>query len=156
MQIFNTQIRIDDVLPDIKVGSKKQVFQMLSQHMADRLGICERDLLDRLLDFERRAPSGIGDGVAIPHLKLRGLERPYTAFARLGMKIDFQSVDGEFVDLVCVVLSPEKDGPYHLRRLSRISRLFRDREFCDCLRTTDDADAVRALLTEPENRMLAA
>ncbi len=82
-------------------------------------------------------------------------------FARLEKPVDFDSIDDEPVDLVFLLLAPEGAGADHLKALARVSRIMRDREFCDKLRGSDNPDALYALLIEsgfvaPENFRVAS
>ncbi len=76
------------------------------------------------------------------------LDRLYALFARLETPIDFDAIDEQPVDLICVLLAPETAGADHLKALARVSRLLRDRAICEKLRGTDSAEAIHALLTE--------
>ena len=70
--------------------------------------------------------TGIGDGVAIPHGKLPGLERLLATFARSRRGVDFESIDGQPTHLFFLLVVPEHSGGQHLKALARISRFFRD------------------------------
>ena len=89
-----------------------------------------------------------GSGRTIPHGKLPGLDRLYALFAQLETPIDFDAIDEQPVDLICVLLAPETAGADHLKALARISRLLHDRAICEKLRGTDSTEAIHALLTE--------
>jgi PTS system nitrogen regulatory IIA component len=91
----------------------------------------------------------MGRGIAIPHGKLAGIDRIYCLFARLEEPIDFDSLDGEPVDLVFLLLAPEDAGADHLKALARISRIIRDPLATEKLRTSKDRAALHAVLTEP-------
>jgi PTS system nitrogen regulatory IIA component len=116
----------------------------------------ERDIFDVLLQRERLGSTGLGQGVAIPHGKLRGLKRIVGLFARLAEPIDFDAVDGLPVDIVFLLLAPEGAGADHLKALARISRLLRDGTAVEKLRASRDAAALYALLTEGEASSHAA
>ncbi len=75
---------------------------------------------------ERLGSTGLGRGVAIPHVKLKSLTGIVTLFARLAKPIDFESQDGEPVDLIFLLLAPDHAGGDHLKALARISRLVRE------------------------------
>ena len=72
----------------------------------------------------------------------------YALFAQLETPIDFDAIDEQPVDLICVLLAPETAGADYLKALARVSRLLRDRAICEKLRGTDGANAIHALLTE--------
>ncbi len=101
------------------------------------------------MDRERLGSTAMGHGVAIPHARIKGLERIAGVFARLERPVDFEAVDGGGVDLVFCLLAPEEAGADHLRTLARVSRMLRDDETRAKLRATADAAALYALITEP-------
>jgi len=138
----------DAVVANLKAGSKKQALQELSAKAAALTGLHERQIFDVLLERERLGTTGVGQGIAIPHGKLRELEGLHGVFARLETPIDFDAIDDEPVDLIFLLLAPESAGADHLKALARISRLLRDQEFCRKLRGSAEADALYALLTE--------
>jgi len=136
------------VVANLRVTSKKQALQELAKRAAELTGRPERAIFEVLTERERLGTTGVGNGIAIPHGKLADLDRLYGLFARLETPIDFDAIDEQPVDLICVLLAPETAGADHLKALARVSRLLRDRAICDKLRGTDSAEAIRALLTE--------
>jgi PTS system nitrogen regulatory IIA component len=106
-------------------------------------------IFETLLKREKLGSTGIGQGIAIPHGKVPSISRVYGLFARLAQPVDFESVDGQPVDLVFVLLAPEHAGADHLKALAKISRLLRDPAVVAKLRGTDDAEGLYAILTEP-------
>ena len=95
-----------------------------------------------------RKASTAGDGVAIPHAKLPGLNRTVTYFARLQDPVSYDSHDDIDVDLVFLILAPETANGDHLKLLARVSRAFKDPTFCERLRGAEDAAALDILLNE--------
>src|SRR5215475_7348470 len=116
----------DAVLPALKVNSKKQALQEISERAAVLTGLGEREIFDTLLQRERLGSTGVGNGIAIPHGKMARINRLFGLFARLERPIDYESIDGQPVDLVFLLLAPEAAGADHLRALSRVARLLRD------------------------------
>ena len=137
------------VLSNVKTRNKKQLLVELSQALANRVAIDHRLIFETLLKREKLGSTGIGQGIAIPHGKVATLSRVYGLFARLGTPVEFDSVDGQPVDLVFVLLAPEHAGADHLKALAKISRLLRDPAVVAKLRGTDDAEGLYAILTEP-------
>ena len=138
----------EGVIPKLHATSKKQALQELARHAAALAGLHERTIFDVLLERERLGTTGVGNGIAIPHGKLAGINRLYGLFARLETAIDFDAIDEQPVDLIFMLLAPENAGADHLKALARVSRLLRDKSTCDKLRGSDRADALYALLTE--------
>ncbi len=134
------------ILSTVRATSKKQALQELATHAAKISGQNERAIFDVILERERLGTTGIGRGVAIPHGKLPGLDRPYGVFAKFEQPIDFEAVDDQTVDMVFLLLAPENAGADHLKALARISRMFRDPEMCKKLRAAKDDSALCKLL----------
>lgn len=138
----------DAVFPSLKVGSKKQAIQELSAHAARLTGQDSRKIFEILLQRERLGSTGVGQGVAIPHGKMK-IDRIFGLFAQLEKPIDFEALDGQPVDLIFLLLAPETAGADHLKALALIARLLRDAKVADKLRTLHDAKALYSLLIAP-------
>jgi PTS system nitrogen regulatory IIA component len=136
------------IIARLRVTSKKQALQELAKRAAEITGQGERAIFEVLIERERLGTTGVGNGIAIPHGKLPDLDRLYGLFARLETPIEFDAIDEQPVDLICLLLAPETAGADHLKALARISRLLRDPTMCEKLRGSDSADAIYALLTE--------
>ena len=137
----------DSVIDGLKVTSKKQVLQDLSERAAKLTGLDTREVLDTILARERLGTTGVGQGIAIPHGRMENLDKIYGLFARLNKPVDFDSLDEKPVDLVFMLLAPDGAGADHLKALAKISRLLRNKTICNKLRGSDSSDALFALLT---------
>ncbi len=137
------------VIPSLKATTKKQSLQELAGHAAQLTGIPQREIFDTLLQRERLGSTGLGRGIAIPHVKFRSLNEIVCLFARLEDAIDFEAMDDEPVDLIFLLLAPEHASGDHLKALARISRLLREPEISAQLRASDDRDAILRVLTQP-------
>lgn len=138
----------DSVVADLKAGSKKQVLQELARIAAGVTGQTERAVFDVLIERERLGTTGVGNGIAIPHGKLRGLDRLHGLFARLAEPIPFDAIDDQPVDLIFLLLAPEGAGADHLKALARVSRLLRNHATCEKLRHADGAVPIYDILME--------
>ena len=136
------------VIPSLRAANKRQALQELAKRAAALTGRPERVIFEVLLERERLATTGIGNGTAIPHGRLADVPRLYGLFARLEKPIAFEAIDDQPVDLIFLLLTPDSAGADHLKALARISRLLRDKATCEKLRGTDRADALYALLTD--------
>ena len=139
----------DSIVPSLKASSKKQALQELSHTASQLTGLPARDIFEVLLQRERLGSTGLGQGIAIPHGKMVSLDRLYGVFARLNQPIDFESVDGQPVDLIFLLLAPESAGADHLKALAKVSRVLRDGQTVSKLRGSSSADAIYSILTEP-------
>jgi len=128
--------------------SKKRALELLSQIIASaQPGLEPWAVFDNLLARERLGSTGVGRGIAIPHGKLAGLNRPVGAFLRLGAGIDFSSIDDTPVSLIFAILVPEGCEEAHLAVLGQLARRFSDPEFCAAIHDTHNPEVVFSLLT---------
>ncbi|OQM76141.1 PTS IIA-like nitrogen regulatory protein PtsN [Manganibacter manganicus] len=141
---------VSAIMPAVKANSKKQLLQMLSEKAAAIVGIPERDVFETILQRERLGSTGVGNGIAIPHGKLVGVNHISGVFARLETPVDFEALDDQPVDLVFLLLAPEGAGADHLKALSRIARVLRDSDTVAKIRGTRDAAAIHALLSDTQ------
>lgn len=135
------------IIPALKAHSKKQALQDLATKGAELTGIAEREIFETILRREKLGSTGVGQGIAIPHGKLEGLDRIVGVFARLTRPIDFDALDDQPVDLVFLMLAPEASGPDHLKALSKVARLLRNPETVAAIRSSQDAGAIYSLMT---------
>ncbi|MGB3389535.1 MAG: PTS IIA-like nitrogen regulatory protein PtsN [Pseudaminobacter sp.] len=143
-------IEVKAIMPALKANSKKQLLQLLAERAAAVTGIPEREVFDIILQRERLGSTGVGNGIAIPHGKLAGINRITGVFARLEVPVEFEALDDQPVDLVFLLLAPEGAGADHLKALSRIARVLRDADTVTKIRGTRDAAAIHALLAEKQ------
>ena len=137
------------ILPALKVNNKKQVLKELAARAAVLCGQNERSIFDILMQREKLGSTAVGNGIAIPHGKLPGLNRLFGLFARLERPIDFEALDGQPVDLIFLLLAPEDAGADHLKALARVARLLRDPSIAHKLRASRDAESLYAVLGMP-------
>jgi PTS system nitrogen regulatory IIA component len=137
------------IIPALKVTSKKQALQELAARAAVLSGQNERAIFEILVQREKLGSTAVGNGIAIPHGKMPNLAKLFGLFARLDRPIDFESLDGQAVDLIFLLLAPEGAGADHLKALARVARLLRDPSIAHKLRASHDADAMYAVLAMP-------
>ncbi|MBA4781719.1 MAG: PTS IIA-like nitrogen regulatory protein PtsN [Rhizobiales bacterium] len=148
-------LTVDSVLASLKVTSKKQALQALSEKAAAITHIDEREIFETLLQRERLGSTGVGSGVAIPHGKLTSLRQIVGVFARLERPIDFEALDDQPVDLIFLLLAPEGAGADHLKALARIARVLRNGSIIKKIRATPDREALYSLLVSPPDQVAA-
>ena len=137
------------VLPSVHAQSKKQVLQEVCEKAAALTGLSGREIFDAILQRERLGSTGVGQGVAIPHGKLKAVDRLQGVFARLSRPVDFDALDDQPVDLVFLLLAPESSGADHLKALARIARVLRDPAIADKLREAGSATDLYEALINP-------
>lgn len=141
-------IEVSAIMPAVKANSKKQLLQLMAEKAAAVVGLTEREVFDTILQRERLGSTGVGNGIAIPHGKLAGVNKISGVFARLESPVDFEALDDQPVDLVFLLIAPEGAGADHLKALSRIARVLRDGETVQKIRGSSDAAAIYTFLAQ--------
>jgi len=133
-------------------GNKRSLLQQLANLAGQRLNLDPAGILASLAERERLGSTGLGQGVAIPHGKIDGLDRIYGLFVRLAEPVDFKALDKDPVDLVFLLLSPLDAGAEHLKALAAISRITRQSHVLEKLRGARSRDALAAVLLGADER----
>ncbi|WP_199092047.1 PTS IIA-like nitrogen regulatory protein PtsN [Bosea sp. ASV33] len=136
------------VISPLRANGKKQALQELAQHAATLTGLPDRELFEALLQRERLGSTGIGEGIAIPHGRMPGIDRLVGLFARTEKPIDFDALDGQPVDIIFVLIAPEGAGADHLKALARVARVLRNQSVLEQVRKVRDPAAIYAILAE--------
>ena len=123
-------LNVQTVIPTLSSREKNAALQEMANWLASTYPpLDRRKVLEVLLERERISTTAIGEGVAIPHGKLPGVERVLGVFARSPEGVDFASLDGAPTHLFFVLIAPENAAADHLKALARISRLLKDEAF---------------------------
>ena len=140
----------DRVIANLRVANKAQLLSELSQRASKALGIAANVILDALNAREGLGSTGIGQGIAIPHARIEGIQHIFGLFVRLERPIDFAAVDAQPTDLVVLLLIPAHAGSEHLAALASVSRRLRDREVAQALRRIRaSGDLYQQLIGQP-------
>jgi PTS system nitrogen regulatory IIA component len=137
-----------NVVVDCDLGSKKRVFERIGLLVENRHGIGRSTVFDSLFARERLGSTGLGQGVAIPHGRIKGLREAVGVFVRMHAPIPFDAPDGAPVSLIFALLVPERATDLHLEILAQLAELFGDREMRQRLDGAADAAAICALLEQ--------
>ena len=150
MKITDILVREASIL-DLKSTSKDDLLAEMANALAGAEPALEAGaLLDVLKEREALQSTGIGEGVAIPHGKVEGLDRLVAAFARSTGGVDFDSIDGQPTQLLFLLVVPEQSGGQHLKALARISRFFRDASFREKLLGAGDLEEIFRAIEEED------
>jgi PTS system nitrogen regulatory IIA component len=140
-------INTGDVLIGVGGANKRRVLEKLAAKAAADLSLDPDAILAALLKREELGSTGMGDGVALPHARLNNLKTVHAVFARLRQPVDFQSIDGAPVDLVCLLLLPTQ-GSTQLDALASVARRLREKDRLVRLRRARDPTSLRQALVE--------
>ena len=150
MKITDILVREASIL-DLTASVKDEVLAELAGALAGaEEGLDREDLLRVLRERESLQSTGIGEGVAIPHGKMGGLDRLVATFARSKAGVDFESIDGQPTQLFFLLVVPEHSGGQHLKALARISRFFRDASFRDKMLAATDLESIFRSIEEED------
>lgn len=141
----------DSIVTELKGASKKQVLEELIDALLERKPHLDRENLMRvLLERERLGSTGIGDGIAIPHGKLKDLDQLALSFGKSSAGIDFDSMDGKPVHLFFLLVAPESCAGIHLRALAKIARLLKNGTVRKRLGSVSSRDEVYAVIQQED------
>jgi nitrogen PTS system EIIA component len=138
----------ENVVVDLDASSKKRVFEQVGLLFENHHGIGRSQVYDALFAREKLGSTGLGQGIAIPHGRIKGLKEARGAFLRLAAPVQFDAPDGKPVDLLFVLLVPEAATEHHLQLLSELAQMFSDRTFREQLSASPGADAIHELFKQ--------
>ena len=135
-------LTLDSCRSKVEGVSKKRVINTVSDLIAQQLDDVESDeVFAALMGREQLGTTGLGKGIAIPHGRLAQCTKAIGALISLDSPVDYDSLDGEPVDLVFALIVPEDGDDEHVKALGEIASLFLDEDLCFTLRHTfDDED----------------
>ncbi len=153
MKIMDILVK-DAVILNLGVREKRSALEEMSAALAKVEPQVESErLLEVLLEREALQSTGIGEGVAIPHGKMAGLDRLVATYARSPEGIDFDSIDGQPTHHLFLLVVPEHSGGQYLKALARISRFFRDAVFRQQLMDAETLDDVVRAIEEEDSKL---
>ena len=150
MNLISRLLPASNVLLDLHASSKKRIFEQAGLLFENNQGIARATVFDSLFARERLGSTALGQGVAIPHGRIKGLKEAVAAFVRLAEPVPFDAPDGRPVQLLIFLLVPEQATQQHLDILSELAQMLSDKPFRERLLTVSDPAAVHALLASWE------
>ncbi len=135
-----------DIALNVIAKGKRPALTKISVGLAQRTGATERTILSGLLSREKVGSTALGKGIAIPHALLNDLSYPVASLTRLATPIDFDAPDNRQVDLLFVLLWPQRDTQQFLPTLARVSRMFRSKFLREALREARSPAEVFAIM----------
>ncbi len=137
---------------DVHSSSKKRLLELISQELArNSQTLSEREIFESLCARERLGSTGLGNGVAIPHGRVKGSDTVQASFIRLKKPLPFDAVDGKPVDLLFAMTVPEQCNEDHLKLLAQVAEIFSDPTLLKKLRQAENSGALLQLLSSREH-----
>lgn len=147
MNLIKQLLPLSNVIVNLEATSKKRVFEQVGLLFENNLHIARNQVFDSLFAREKLGSTGLGQGVAIPHGRIKGLHKATAAFVRMKESILFDAPDGRPVGLICILLVPEKATDEHLQILSELAQMFSVKSFRESLLTCEDAVETHQLIS---------
>ena len=147
MNLIAQLLPLSNVIVELDAASKKRVFEQAGLLFENALHIARSQVFDSLFAREKLGSTGLGQGVAIPHGRIKGLREAAAAFIRMKEPIPFDAPDGKPVSLICILLVPERATDQHLQILSELAQMFSDKSFRENLLSGKDAAEVHQLIS---------
>jgi len=139
------------IMPGLEALEKRELLDEMSGYISNLVGgLGREDLLEALLEREKLGSTGIGHGVAIPHAKIKGIEKIVVAMGISRNGVDFQSMDNRPVHIFFLIVAPEQSSATHLKVLSSISRLLKDAAFRGKLMKAEARDEIYTTIIEED------
>ena len=135
-----------NILLDLDVANKKRVFEQVGLLFENNHGISRIVVYDSLFAREKLGSTGLGQGIAIPHGRIKGLPEALGAFVRTKASIPFDSPDGRGVSQIFVLLVPERATDRHLQILSELAQMFSDKSLRERIAAVSDAQSLHQVL----------
>lgn len=146
-------LTVQSVIPELKSREKNALLDEMAGCLASsNAQLDKKRVLEVLQEREKISTTAIGEGVAIPHGKLAGVDRVLGAFARSSEGVDFASLDGEPTHLFFALIAPENAAADHLKALARISRLLKDEDFRHRLMAGETAQELFIAIAEEDEK----
>lgn len=147
-------LKPDHILEDLKTDKKRDVLlELLSPLLKARPDLGADDALFVLMEREKLGSTGIGEGIAIPHGKLAGLNELVVCFGKSAAGIDFNAMDGKPVYLFFLLLAPENSAGQHLKTLAKISKMLKDDRFRSSLIQASSRNEIFRMIAEQDERI---
>ncbi len=142
MQI-DTILSPERTLCSVSGSSKKSVLETVAESISKDIEVINSDeLFDSLIAREKLGSTGLGNGIAIPHCRIKNCQHITGALITLENPVDFDAIDGEPVDLLFVLLVPEQAHEDHLNVLAELAARFSDSGFCQRLRDSNSNESL--------------
>lgn len=148
MNLIAKLLPLSNVIVDLDVSSKKRVFEHVGLMIENNCSIARSQVFESLFARERLGSTGLGQGVAIPHGRIKGLKDAVAAIVRLRQPIPFDAPDGQNVGLAIVLLVPDRATDLHLQILSELAQMLYDPTFREALTKAPTAEDLHRLITE--------
>lgn len=151
---INDILSLDTILAEIKANNKESVIEELADFLYQKNMVSDKSEVVRvLLEREQLGSTGIGENVAIPHAKMKGIDKIIAVFGISKKGIEFDSLDRKPVNFIFMLIVPENATGTHLKALARVSRLLKNQKFKSCLLQATDNQAIYKIILNEDSKL---
>lgn len=147
MKLLSRILPTSNILLDLSASSKKRAFEQAGLLFENNNGLERAAVFDSLFAREKLGSTGLGEGVAVPHGRVKGITHSVAAFIRLAKPVPFDAPDGNPVNLMLFLMAPENAAQQHLDILAEVAELLSDDALRTRLISEADPRIVHKLLT---------
>jgi PTS system nitrogen regulatory IIA component len=145
-------LKTDYILEELKSDNKRDVLkELVGSFMKIHQKLDSEATLNVLFEREKLGSTGIGEGIAIPHGKITGLDQLILSFGRSAVGIDFDAMDGKPVHLFFLLIAPENSAGQHLKTLAKISKMLKDSVFRTKLMAAKSKDELYKIIANQDD-----
>ena len=133
----------------VEGGSKKRVLELIANLIAEDIPTLNSDeIFLSLIAREKLGATGLGNGIAIPHCRIKNCIGTVGAIIKLNSAVDFDSIDGKPVDLIFALIAPEEAHDEHLQTLAALAEKMSSEEYLQQLRSSESSESLYAYATQ--------
>src|SRR6187200_1261434 len=148
MSLIAKLVSVQDTVLDLDVSSKKRVFEHAGLTFENNHNIARSQVFDSLFAREKLGSTGLGQGIAIPHGRIKGLKEAVGGVVRTRQPIPFDAPDAQNVSIIFVLLVPDRATDMHLQILSELAQMFSEKPFREQLLAAPTAAELHRLITQ--------
>ena len=156
---FSDFVKTDSIRADLSSGDREGVIRELVSCLVTSgqlKGDEQENIVEAILKREKLGSTGIGRGIAVPHTKHASVDQPVGTVGVSVNGVDFESLDGEKVQLFFMLISPPDRPGDHLKALENISKQLQDDTFCRFLKQSKSAEDIQQVLEEADNNQFVS
>lgn len=146
-------LKEDTIIPNLQSTDKRGILEELVSPISDSSTMKHEDLVCVLMDRERLGSTGIGEGIGIPHGKIKGLTSLIIGFGISKKGVNFESLDGRPTHIFFLIITPEDSTGIHLKLLAQISKMLKNESFREKLMRASDKDEIYSIIKEEDEEI---
>ena len=136
-------IKTENIVLDLKSKSKKSLLEFIAIKMSQDHKVEKDIIFEKLYEREKLGTTGLGKGIAIPHARIPNTTEPKIIIIKLDAPLNYESIDGNDIDIVFALIVPEKEDSLHIDLLSNIAAMLEDKSFLLNIRNSTSKEEIK-------------